>query len=128
MKKKRILIVDDMRTLRMALPVYLGKDEFDFDVAATGREGLEIALKNPPDLIISDVNMPDMDGLELCRALQDDAALSAVPVVLISAEWEDVEAVKRSIAAGASGLVPKPIDSAVLRAAVERALGIEKSS
>lgn len=122
MDKKRILIVDDMRTMHALIETYLGTESFDFDSAMSGREALEHARATRPDLILSDVRMSDVDGLELCRRVHGDAMLTDIPVLLISAQWEDAEEVQRSISVGAEALLPKPIDADVLRAAIDRVL------
>lgn len=119
--KKRILIVDDMRTMLVFMPLLIGKDEFDFDFASSGEEALLRIEANLPDLIISDMKMSGMSGAELCRRLRANPAQAAVPVLVASGELEDGVA-EECTAAGATELMAKPLSSQTLRAAVARLL------
>ena len=74
--------------------------------APSGARGLEIARAEPPDVVLVDLMMPDMDGYEVCRQLKGDPATAAVPVVVLTARREVDE--RRLTAVGAAGFVPKP--------------------
>ncbi len=118
---RSVLIVDDAQTIREVIKVYLMGHGFEFRTARNGREALAAARARRPDLVIADVAMPEMNGLELCRALRQDPSLAAIPVLLVSSRTTpaDLEAGR---AAGALRYLRKPIDSDDLLNAVQRAL------
>lgn len=82
--KKKILIVEDDKSLRHALEETVSREGFIAMVAKDGKEGLESALKNHPDLILLDIIMPKMNGLNLLKSLRDDAWGKTVPVLLLT--------------------------------------------
>ena len=125
MQSKRILIVDDMRTLQMVLPVYLVGKFYEFETASSGTEALEKAETFGPDLVISDIQMPDFDGIQLCRVLRRNQRFSKVPIILMSSTLNDVAVRQRAEAAGASALLTKPIDPTALAEAVQRLMGVQ---
>ena len=81
----RALIVDDDPVNTRLVRKYLERTGLDVDACADGRAGLELALSDPPDLVILDVMMPGMDGLEVCRALRSVEATRDLPVIFLSA-------------------------------------------
>lgn len=83
-QKKKILIVEDDKSLRHALEEIISREGFIAMVANDGEEGLKSALKNHPDLILLDIIMPKMNGLNLLKSLRDDAWGKAVPVLLLT--------------------------------------------
>ncbi|MBA3502198.1 MAG: response regulator, partial [Deltaproteobacteria bacterium] len=80
----RILLVDDDGMQRKLVKTRLERAGFVVDAVADARDALAVARESRPDLIVSDVVMPEMDGFELCRRVKNDAALAAIPVVLMS--------------------------------------------
>ena len=116
---KRALIVDDDPMITKLHSMILGKAGYEIDTAATGQEGLDRAAATIPDVVLLDVMMPDLDGLEVTRRLKADPRTSAIPVVLVSARTasEDVAAGR---AAGAADYVRKPFDPDDLVAALDR--------
>ena len=103
----RILIVDDMRTMQKVIQVYLMGQGHTFDTADSGLHALEAMRATPPDLVISDLKMPDLAGDALCAQMRSDLALAKVPVILVSASEEGVAAAAKACAAA---FVKKPID------------------
>ena len=81
---KKILIVDDDTALRTALIRYLEKRGYAVQDAASGIEGLNLFEQDPPDLVVSDVIMPEMDGLEFCRRLRSLRTGQLVPFIFLS--------------------------------------------
>lgn len=81
--KPKVLIVENSWTMRETLRLLLSGD-FDCTVAANGEAGLAQALSQPPDLLLSDVNMEGMDGYELCRRCRQEPTLQHIPVVFVS--------------------------------------------
>jgi DNA-binding response OmpR family regulator len=114
-----ILICEDEDLLRELVRVSLGPD-YRFLEAADGREALALVEEEPPDLVLLDLMLPGMTGLEVLRALRENARTASTPVAAISA-WTYLEA--EAIEAGADRFVPKPFDPGELRAGVEELLG-----
>jgi len=105
----RILIVDDERDNRELLAIILDHEGFIVVTAASGAEALEIVAKQPPDLILVDIMMPDMDGYEVTAAIKSDPATKHVLVVMISA-LDDCSGRKLAQGAGAEDFFPKPMN------------------
>ena len=84
MKRARVLVVDDLPENREILTGLLEPEGHDMGVAVDGQEAVELALANPPDLIVMDVTMPRMSGFEACRRLKDDERTHLVPIVLVT--------------------------------------------
>lgn len=115
--RKRILVVDDNADIRAYLASWLGK-YYQVSSAADGREGFETARREAPDLVMSDVMMPVMDGLELCRRLKSDVTTSHIPVLLLTArDMDDSRA--DAYNCGADGYIVKPFSEDVLLARVK---------
>lgn len=108
----KVLIVEDMRTIRLLLrgllSALLNKDGQSLVVleAADGAQGLTLASDEHPDMIISDIEMPGLNGIELCRAVKRKQSLAGVPVVLITSRPIQRE---KGLDAGASAFMSKPI-------------------
>jgi two-component system chemotaxis response regulator CheY len=107
----RVLVVDDSQTMRKIIVKGLrdaGFGDCEFAEAADGASALEALRKLEFDLVLSDINMPGMDGLALVRAARDDAAISAdLAIVMITTEG-GLEKVQQAIAAGANDYLRKP--------------------
>ena len=112
-----ILIVDDSAGGREALQGALTNRGYDLVFAASGPEALQLASRRVPDLVLLDVMMPEMDGLEVCRRLRGDPKLAEVPVIMITA-LDDRDARIRGLEAGADDFISKPFDRIELRARV----------
>jgi len=110
MREVRALIVDDSSVMRKIVERALrqaGLDALVVREAGSGTEGLEVLKATPVDLILSDINMPSMDGLEFLRQIRAQNLASGVPVVMITTESSE-EHVKQAILAGAQGYIRKP--------------------
>ncbi|MCL4741399.1 MAG: HDOD domain-containing protein [Phycisphaerales bacterium] len=92
---KRVLVVDDMAVIREPIAAALRREGFDAVCAANGREAIGLMRTQPPDLILLDLGMPEMDGLELLRRMKSDATLPSPPVVVLTAAG-DKDSVLRS--------------------------------
>jgi two-component system, chemotaxis family, chemotaxis protein CheY len=106
----RILIVDDSSVMRRIVERSLRQAGLDVSVvleAGSGTEGLDVLKGKQVDLILSDINMPAMDGLEFLRQIRAQNLASGVPVVMITTESSE-EHVKQAIQAGARGYIRKP--------------------
>lgn len=113
----RILIAEDTNTIASVLQVYLMGLKVEFEVARDGREALSLARQRAPDLIISDVQMPVMDGLALCAAVRADRQLFAVPLVLLTSLKDDATR-QRGRLVGATAFLTKPVSAEELRKTV----------
>jgi two-component system KDP operon response regulator KdpE len=117
----RVLVVDDDRALARALAINLKARGFDVDVALGGREALSSAGSRPPDVVVLDLGLPDLDGLEVLEGLR---GWTSVPVIVLSAREDQREKVA-ALDAGADDYVTKPFGMdellARVRAAVRRA-------
>ena len=102
----RILVVDDDESIRELLRLHLSSAGYEVQVAEDAIAAGYLVLKGPPDLIITDVNMPHMDGFEFVAALRADAALPQIPVIFLTS-LEDGDARGREL--GAAGYVTKPV-------------------
>jgi CheY-like chemotaxis protein len=112
-----ILIVDDERPIREMLALALRGAGHRVVEAVHGRQALDLVARERPDLVVSDVMMPLLGGVELCRRLKADPATAAIPVVLMSAAGAHL-----GRGAGADAVVAKPFDLDALDALVQRLL------
>jgi len=117
----KVLIVDDNTKIMAIAEVHLKKEGLEVLCVEDGKSALESARQEKPDLILLDVDMPDMSGFEVCQVLKDDAELVMIPVVFLTAA-DDNESRVRGLDLGAVDYVTKPFDSFELRARVRAAL------
>jgi PAS domain S-box-containing protein len=117
-----VLIVNDLPEQLALMESLLRKAGYSVMVAEDGAEALNLAKKTHPDLVISDVTMPRMDGLEFCKRLRADTELSSVPILLVSALQKDTESVVAGLRAGADDYLEVPFDASRLVAKVSRLL------
>jgi PAS domain S-box-containing protein len=117
-----VLIVNDSPDALALTGVVLRQAGYRVLTATDGLEGIEVARRESPALIISDVTMPHLDGIELCRRLRQDARLSLTPVLLISAHRRDAESAVAGLEAGADDYLEAPFDPPRLVALVSRLL------
>ena len=103
----KILVVEDDYTTVQLIEFLLKKNKFEVLVANNGVEALEISRKQKPDLILMDVIMPKMDGIEAIEKLQEDENTRDIPIVILSALGQEMD-VMRGLQAGALGYIVKP--------------------
>jgi CheY-like chemotaxis protein len=119
---KRVLVVDDDRVIQQLLEVNLELEGYEVVATASdGREALEKIAELTPDLVILDVMMPKMDGIEVCRHLKRDPKTADIPVVLLSARAQDLD-VREGLEVGANAYLTKPFDPIELLDVVGRLL------
>jgi two-component system cell cycle response regulator len=114
---RRVLVVDDDPRLLHIVAMYLGIEGYDVIIAPDGQAGLAEVAKQRPDLIILDIMMPGMDGIETCRRIRADPATAEIPVLMFSALSGDDD-VERARLAGANHLITKPFNLVGLSAIV----------
>ena len=124
-KPPRILIVDDNETNRDILRTRLGRQGYELMEAADGEEAMAAAREHLPDLILLDVMMPKVDGIEACRQLKADANLPFIPIILVTAKADSKDVVA-GLEAGADEYLTKPVDQAALAARVKSMLRIKE--
>jgi two-component system, chemotaxis family, chemotaxis protein CheY len=112
--KKRVLVVDDTATIRAQLVQILG-EEFDCITANDGLQGLELAISQRPDAVVSDLEMPGLDGIGLLRELRKDPRTQGVPVVVVTTVTA-VDRVNECRSLGCAGFVLKPVQAEYLKA------------
>ena len=108
-----ILVVDDEDDLLSLLDYNLQQEGFDVLLARDGVEGLEAAREHMPDLIVLDIMMPKMDGIEMCRRLRQDAHLRTIPVMMLTARTEEEDQVE-GLDVGADIYLGKPVSVSVI--------------
>lgn len=109
LRGRRILVVDDDEHIRKSLSTYLGMEEFAVDTAASGAEALSSARANPPDLMVLDIMMPEMDGFEVVEALRAEPSTARVPIILLTARGQDSD-ILRGYQLGVSSYLTKPFN------------------
>ncbi|MBF0152525.1 MAG: response regulator [Magnetococcales bacterium] len=122
--KKKVLIVDDQRT---NIDILIGiLPEYERRIALNGRQALKIAQSdNPPDIILLDIMMPEMNGYQVCQLLKDDARTSDIPVIFVTARKE-VEDETRGLGMGAVDYITKPFNPDIVRHRVKNHLDLKE--
>jgi len=123
----RILIVDDNETNRDILATRLATHGYELLQAADGEEALIAAKEQTPDLILLDVMMPKLDGVEVCRRLKGDATLPFIPIILVTAKADSKDVVA-GLDAGADEYLAKPVDQMALMARVRSVTAARSAS
>jgi DNA-binding response OmpR family regulator len=105
----KILVVDDDPVIQKLLHVNFQMEGYDVVIAGDGQEALDKARSVRPDLIVLDVMMPKLDGLQVAAILKSEEATAAIPIIMLSAKAQDVD-VKAGMGAGADEYMTKPFD------------------
>jgi DNA-binding response OmpR family regulator len=119
---KKILVVDDSATILMMVKTFLGRERYVLLTASNGEEAVAKARKEAPDLVLMDVMMPKMTGLEACQELRRHPETASLPVILVTTRGEP-ESIQRGFESGCTDYVTKPIDGQQLLARIETCLG-----
>ncbi len=104
---ERVLIVDDDPDILRLVSYNVSQAGFEVITASTGREALEVVQKQPPDLIILDVMLPDVDGMEVCRTLRQQDPSRRIPIIMLTARGDEIDRVV-GFELGADDYVTKP--------------------
>lgn len=115
-EKKTLLIVEDHKDIRLYLKVLFGKD-YNLLIATNGQEGIDMAVKGQPDLVLCDVMMPIKDGFECCRELKTGLETCHIPIIMLTAKVEDDDILK-GLELGADDYILKPFTPSILKAKV----------
>ena len=121
---KVLLTIDDSGTIRALIKVHLAGMGFEFEEACDGAEGLQVAERSQPQVIIADLHMPTMDGIEFCKALRAhrSSTLRNVPIILLTAN-RDLGVQREALHSGANFFARKPIDGNMLTRLVKKCVG-----
>jgi len=126
-EKKRILVVDDEPDFCSIVQMNLEKEGFAVELAYSGVEGLEKVEANPPDAIVLDIMMPEMDGYEVCKKLKADEKYVDIPIILLTAVASHVTSTRYSHRDGmsteADDYIAKPASAEEITESIKRLLG-----
>ena len=124
----KILAIDDNNDNLITLGAIIKESfpDLDFDTALSGKKGIELAISSNPDVILLGVNMPDMDGFEVCRRLKQDERSRDIPVVFLTAVKEDKGNRIKAIVVGGEAFLNKPIDATELVAQIRAMVKIKE--
>jgi CheY-like chemotaxis protein len=120
--RKTILIVEDNADNRLIYAEYLAHAGYRVLEAGNGIDGIELAVRERPDLVLMDISMPRMDGLTATRRLKDDPTVRDIPVIALTAHAMPADA-DLARAAGCDGYIAKPVMPRQVRGVVERWIG-----
>jgi two-component system alkaline phosphatase synthesis response regulator PhoP len=127
-EKRRILVVDDEPDFCSIVQGQLEKEGFDVDVAYNGVEGLEKVHASPPDAIVLDVMMPEMDGYEVCKKLKADEKYMDIPIILLTAVASHVTSTRYThrdgMATEADDYIAKPASAEDITESIKRLLSV----
>ena len=118
---KRVLVVDDEPNIVMSLRFLKEREGFQLEVASKGQAAVAALDREPADLVLLDIMMPELDGFEVCQRIRNNPAWRATKVVMLTAKGRDVERDK-GLALGADDYVTKPFSTRDLVAKVKRML------
>ena len=121
-EQQKILIVDDDDAMADLLCQRLERQGYETIVAASGEDGLALARRHVPSLVLLDLRLPDADGFNVCQELADSSETCAIPVIILSG-MERPDIIRRSRAAGCQYYVRKPYDPNALLILVQHAIG-----
>ena len=123
-EKSKLLVIDDNIDIREYIRATFA-DEYDIMESGNGKEGLEMAVKYVPDIVVSDVMMPQMNGMDFCSALKQNPATCHIPVILLTAKVLDDQKIE-GYEHGADSYITKPFNSIILRARMENLINSRK--
>jgi two-component system phosphate regulon response regulator PhoB len=121
MAKTRILVVDDEADIRELVRLNLAREGYEILDCESGEQALSLSRSKSPDLVVLDLMLPGIDGLEVCKKLKADPKTAPIPVVMLTAKGEDADVVA-GLEVGADDYVAKPFSGKVLVARVRRLL------
>jgi two-component system chemotaxis response regulator CheY len=116
-----VMLIDDSRTILMSLSAILTRNGFTVQTASDGRDALTKLATAKPDLIISDLNMPNMDGIAFIKEVRKDLSMRSTPILMLSTESEEAKR-QEAKSAGATGWLVKPIGAESLLKVISRVL------
>jgi DNA-binding response OmpR family regulator len=119
---KKVLVVDDEPNIVMSLRFLMEREGYQVEVAPTGEAALDALGREPADLVLLDVMMPDVDGFEVCQRIRTSSAWAATKIIMLTAKGREVER-EKGLALGADAYVTKPFSTRDLVVRVKQMLG-----
>ena len=126
-KKPKVLVVDDNEIARYARVRILNKSGFETTEAINGADTVEKISSMVPDLILLDVNLPDISGFEIVRKIKEDERFKFTPIILISSFYNDVSDKVEGLNSGADGYLIEPVDSSELLTTISISIKLAKT-
>jgi len=124
MGRKKILLVDDAKTVILMEQMILNRPDLQLITASDGDQAIEVALAENPDLILLDVVMPTLTGIEVCQRLRSEPATKSTPIIMVTTRGEE-QYIDAARAAGCTDYVTKPLDAALLLHKVRSLLSLK---
>lgn len=121
--KRKILLVDDDRVTLTMLEMILSRNKYHVFSAKDGSEGLELTIKERPDAVISDMLIPKLHGLDLCKKIKQDPDLNQTKVIMMTSVYKGVSFKFEAKKYGADHFIEKPIDTHELLAVLDKLFG-----
>jgi two-component system phosphate regulon response regulator PhoB len=121
MTKRNICVVEDEEDIQELLRFHLTRDDFMVTTASSGEEAVKVISRKTPDLVLLDLMLPGLDGLEVCRILKKDPKTAAIPIVMLTAKGEERDVVA-GLELGADDYITKPFSMKVLIARIRAIL------
>ena len=118
MPKKKILVIEDDRDISELIAYNLEREGYEIACLYDGSQAIDFVHKRKPELIILDLMLPEVDGIEICRALKSDANTKHIPIVMLTAKSEEADVVV-GLQMGADDYIPKPFSPKVLVARIK---------
>ena len=118
----QVLLIEDDPIMWFLIGDILRKSGYNLETCGDGAQALETARKVKPDLILLDVHLPNLNGIEVCRQLKRDGLLCKIPVIMISGDYREVDHRIEGLSVGADDYVLKPFSPEVLLARIRRLL------
>ncbi|RLE25591.1 MAG: DNA-binding response regulator [Acidobacteria bacterium] len=121
MVRNRLLLIEDDADLVQSLRLALGREHYSMDHSLSGLDGLTKVLEHPPDLLLLDLNLPDMDGLSICREIRQNPAVSDLPIIMLTARAQEHDRVL-GLDLGADDYIVKPFSVRELKSRIQALL------
>lgn len=121
MSKQTILVVDDEQDLLDLIEYNLRQEDFDVLKAENGRDGIQLAKEHMPSLVLLDIMMPQMDGIEVCDRMREDPTLSHIPIIFLTARSDEKTEIE-GLNKGADDYITKPISTSKLISRIKAVL------
>jgi putative two-component system response regulator len=123
--KDKILLIEDLAHINKLLCSYLRQENYDVVSATNGREGLDLFKKHHPDIVVTDVVMPEMNGFSVCKSIKSDEQTRLTPVILLTS-LDDNESYIKGMEAGADDFLVKPVNKFLFLARIKALLKVKK--
>jgi len=121
MKQKHIIIIEDEKDILEVLEYNLKREGYRVSVSSDGKAGLKMVHQDKPDLVLLDIMLPELDGLEICRILKNEPSTRAIPIIMVTAKEEESDVVL-GLGLGADDYVTKPFSPKELIARIKALL------